>query len=477
MINIGSAILFVPYYIDYLGIEAYGIINFYTVLLSILFFADAGLSGTLNREIALDITTSYKRNLVHSIEIFFLIISVLIFFGIGVSSNLIAENFLKTDTYLKKELAHYVIIMGGSISLQLFTSIENSGLLGLEKQFEANIIQSSGGILKSAGVLVPLYFYPTITTFFIWQLSINILIFFVTRYNLWSHLKSEVKPKLDLKILKNLSGFMSGLFGLAILSAINTQLDKITVTKLLSLKEFAFYSIGSLVAQAPLMIITPITIAFLPKIVKRTDKSEKLDLQELYRFESYIVSGLASLVAVVLIVFLEELLVLWLSDTEIINEVLKFGKILIIANLLLALQITPYHLGIAHGHTKTSLRISFYLLFLLIPIMIWATSTFGLVGASATWLGYNFIALTTLTYKINKLFVAEQNLNYWILYVLIPIIINAVIGCLFLYLKTFFSFSTLFSSTLILFQILVSFLTLGLIATRKFSKLEIQSIK
>lgn len=63
-----SIFIFVRLYIDLLGVESYAIINFYTVILGLLVFADAGLTATLTRELARDINVEKKANLVYTFE-------------------------------------------------------------------------------------------------------------------------------------------------------------------------------------------------------------------------------------------------------------------------------------------------------------------------------------------------------------------------------------------------------------------------
>ncbi|MBD1225466.1 hypothetical protein IDM32_13165 [Acinetobacter seifertii] len=65
-----SIFIFVRFYIDILGVESYAIINFYTVILGLLVFADAGLTATLTRELARDISIQEKSNLVYTFEEF-----------------------------------------------------------------------------------------------------------------------------------------------------------------------------------------------------------------------------------------------------------------------------------------------------------------------------------------------------------------------------------------------------------------------
>ena len=78
--SILSLYLFVPIWINLLGIEGYGVISFYTVLVTLMHFADAGLSATLTREFARgDIDNRYRRDLLRTIECIYIIISVLIY--------------------------------------------------------------------------------------------------------------------------------------------------------------------------------------------------------------------------------------------------------------------------------------------------------------------------------------------------------------------------------------------------------------
>jgi O-antigen/teichoic acid export membrane protein len=92
--SIVSVYLFVPLYIKYLGIEAYGVIGFYAVLQGILFLADAGLSATLNRELArlssLPDRAKEMRDLVRTIEVLYWAIAI----SCGIVSHTLAGMFV-----------------------------------------------------------------------------------------------------------------------------------------------------------------------------------------------------------------------------------------------------------------------------------------------------------------------------------------------------------------------------------------------
>ena len=52
--NILAVYAFTPVYVQLLGIENFGLISFYTIILSFVSLMDVGLSATLSREFAKD---------------------------------------------------------------------------------------------------------------------------------------------------------------------------------------------------------------------------------------------------------------------------------------------------------------------------------------------------------------------------------------------------------------------------------------
>ena len=91
--NVWSALLILlltPLYIDFLGIESYGLIGFYISWLALLGILDNGISATASREIAwLSARTNERKkipNLIRTLEVMYwgivLIIGVVILVGI-----------------------------------------------------------------------------------------------------------------------------------------------------------------------------------------------------------------------------------------------------------------------------------------------------------------------------------------------------------------------------------------------------------
>lgn len=429
-----SVFLFVPFYIKLLGIESYAVINFYTVVLTIMYFADGGLSATLNREIARTTDKKYIGNMLFTIEKVYLAICLFIIIIIFSCSGFIAANWLNSDTIAPEDLRIYISLMGVSVAFQLFTSLQSSGLMGLEKQVLSNGIQVSSSVFRSAIVLIPLYFYPTLLTFFIWHVSMNIIFFFITRYNLWKFIKTYMSYKFDKQVLKTVGRFAGGMMLMAIISSLNTQIDKLVISKILSLKEFGYYSLAGILSQVPVLIITPIAVAILPRMVKYSENTEKDKLIKLFHVNTFILSALATSGAMVLFLFTKDFLLIWTQDDLIANVIENVTKVLLIGGVFLSFQYMPYHLAIANGHTKTNVRLGIVAIICIIPSLIFCVKQFGLIGATYTWLSMNIFAYFYLGYFIISKFLKNEFKRWLINGTLIPLIIAILIGVISYYI-------------------------------------------
>jgi O-antigen/teichoic acid export membrane protein len=429
-----SVYIFIPFYIKLLGIEAYAVINFYSVILTIMYFADAGLSATLNREMARTDNKFYLGTMLFTIERLYFFICLFIVFFISLFSGLIANNWLNSQTILSNDLKIYIVLMGISVAFQLFTTLESSGLMGLEKQVLANGIQVSSSIFRSAIVLIPLYFFPTLLTFFVWHCFVNGVFLFITRFNLWKYIKTDVTYNFDRNILKTVGKFAGGMVLMAIISSLNTQIDKLVTSKLLSLKDFGYYSLAGVLSQVPVLMITPISAAILPKMVKFSEKKDTENLSKLFHISSFVLSSFATSAALVILLFTKDFILIWTHDEGIAITIENVTKILIIGSVFLSFQFMPYNLAIANGHTKTNVQLGAVSLTLIIPALYFLVKANGIIGAAYTWLIFNVVACFYLGYILIGKFLMHE-FKKWLFYdTILPLLTNISVGLIVYYI-------------------------------------------
>ena len=140
-----SVFLFVPFYIKFLGMESYGLVGFYITLMGVLAFADIGLTATLTREFARlstgDYTESDKSDLLRTFELIYSCIALFLAISLWFAAPYIANEWLQSQKISPNQLIFVIQLMGASIALQLPANLYVGGLMGLEKQVVANVIQ------------------------------------------------------------------------------------------------------------------------------------------------------------------------------------------------------------------------------------------------------------------------------------------------------------------------------------------------
>jgi O-antigen/teichoic acid export membrane protein len=170
---------FIPVYIKYLGVEAYGLIGIFAVLQAWLTLLDVGMTPTLGREMARftggAITVQQLRDLLRSIEVLtFALVATVALVAI-ISANWIATNWLNPDTLSPDVVAQALAVMGLAVALKFAEGIYRSSLVGLQKQVLFNAINATVATIRAVGAIaVLIYISPTAQGFFFWQAAVSV---------------------------------------------------------------------------------------------------------------------------------------------------------------------------------------------------------------------------------------------------------------------------------------------------------------
>ena len=426
--------LFVPFWIKFLGIEGYGVINFYTILLTLFIFADAGLTATLTREFARSdiLDKNYKQNLLRTFEYIYAIICILIVGGIYIFSPQIVHTFLKTQTIPYENLITYVRLMGGIIALYLLFSLYTGGLMGLQHQVKSNVLNMLYSLTRSGLVLIPLYFFPTLDIFLWWQLLSILLFCLIIKSELWKIVSTDTKPVVSFDYINKIKLYALGMMAMAFITSINSQIDKLSVSNILSLKAFSYYSVAATVGQAALILTMPIGLALSPELTRLISIKDKDNTKKIYHEFSFILTCITTICSLIIICYSYDYILIWTHNQEIASSVYKTTNILVIGNFFLSVQLCPYFLALANGHTKTNVTLGITAIPILLIMLSLLIPKLGLMGAALPFLFINIIVFFILGYVILQKYLIGE-FKKWILHdTCIPIIINSVI-CIPLY--------------------------------------------
>jgi O-antigen/teichoic acid export membrane protein len=426
--GIASVFLFVPFYVRLLGVEAYAIISFQAMILSVLYMADAGLAAAFTRETARIDDRQYLADLLKTLERVYLGICVALAAFLMSVAPAIATRWLKADSMGAADVTRFVVLIGIGVPLQIFMTLYHGGLMGLQRQAAANALQVGFSAMRSGLVILPLLVTPSLYVYFGWQVASGVAFLALYRWQTWRAIGARDPARVRWGLLKGIHRFALGMMGMAGISALNTQIDKLVTSKMLPLKDFAYYSLAQTLSQAPVLLTLPIAVAVLPSLTRLSEAREDGELALAYRRASFAIAGLASIVGALLFVFPQDLVYLWTRNEQVAVAVPGIVRILVAGTVFLAFQLMPYHLSIANGHNATNLRLGAISVVCMVPGTVWSIDAMGLTGAAVPWLVMNVLAFVILGYLLTNRFLPGRIQAWFGGATLVPLAVCATLG-------------------------------------------------
>jgi len=459
-------LVFVPLYIKFMGVESFGLVGIFAMLQVMAGLLDMGLSGTLNREMArLSVLPGKEqevRNLVRTLEIIYWGIALVIGIAVIAASPFIAHQWVRAEQLSSATIGQAVLIMGFIIMLQWPISFYASGLMGLQRQILLNGINIGMSTLRGGGAVLVLWLIsPTIQAFFLWQIVISVIHTFLLTLFFWLSLPPTGNPAVFQKqLLKGIWRFAAGIGGTTILGIILTQMDKIILSKMLSLEMFGYYALASLIAMSPLRLSGPMFASIYPRFTQLVSLDEQEGLKQLYHKGCQFMAVLILPVSIVVALYSYEIILLWTQNSVTAGRSHLLVSILICGTALNAIMHLPHALQWSFGWTRLSFFRDLVAVGLFVPLIIYMTANYGAIGAASVWLILNVgYVLFEVPLMHRRLLRAEKWRWYW-QDVLIPLAVALVIAVS----GKFFINASMTQFTLLIYLSIISALTLAVTA-------------
>jgi len=417
-----STYLFTPLYLNFLGIEAFGLVGFFSTLMGIIVLVDMGFTATLNRELARlsvrDDSLIEMRNLVRTYEVIYFWISLFLMLLIWILAPLITEFWLNSNKLSHDEITYSIRLMGMAIAFQLPSGLYYGGLMGLQLQIKANTIQTAWNLLRGIGTILILWlFSKTIVAFAFWQLISNLLYLFIIYKSMWGALSNGIikqNARFSLKILAQTRKYSIGMAIIALLSTVLMQTDKIVVSKLLSLEMLGYYSLATALASLPLMLANPIASAVFPNFTRYYEKGDFDGLRIQYHKYCKLTSLLTIPASFVIAFFSKDFLFAWTQSNKVSEEAGLATSFLLMGQFIQAIMIVPFYFALSQGHTRLNVRAQMFSILLITPLLIILINMFGLNGGGLSWLIMNLCFLPFYMFYFHSRFLKGE-LKSWII--------------------------------------------------------------
>ena len=206
------------------------------------------------------------------------------------------------------------------------------------------------------------------------------------------------------------------------MSLLLTQVDKVLLSKLLSLEHFGFYTLAAAVASAVFVVVTPITQAFYPRLCQCLAEDDTHQLSKTYHTAAQLVSIIAGSIGAVIIVYSKQILLVWTHDPALAAATAPLLSILALGNLLNSFMLVPYQAQLAYGWTKLTLGINVIMVMLLVPAILWTVPTHGAVAAACVWALLNAIYILFGAHLMYRKILTKEKMLWYVYDVALPLL-------------------------------------------------------
>lgn len=423
----------IPFYLKYLGMEAYGLIGFFVTTQALLSVLDLGLSPTINREVARHSVLGNlpeAGRLMHTLATVYWIMAIIIFLLIMSLAPFITEHWLQSKHLSQTTIEHAVILMGLVVACRWPIGLYQGAIMGAQRLTVTSGINIAMVTLASLGsVMILAFVAPTIQAFFIWQAGVGLLYAIILRWAAWRVIGRLNDLRFNISQLRKIWRFSAGMSGVAISAIILMQLDKILLSKLLSLEDFGRYALAGMVANGLGVLLTPTFNVIYPRlsVLVAAGKTEKLT--ELYRSGTRLFLAALFPIATAVAVFTEEIFTLWTGNSTIASSMTPLVPLYLIGTALNGAMHFPYALQLAFGITRLPLMINSILVSIMIPMTMLLAIQFGVIGGAVSWALSSSLYLLIGTWLTHKTLLNGIGLKWLLSDVGIPLVLSlAVVG-------------------------------------------------
>jgi O-antigen/teichoic acid export membrane protein len=383
-----------PFYIFYLGVESYGLIGFYLSWVAIVGILDTGISATAIREIAWHAVRPDGNQrilvLLRSLEVVYW--GIILILGIGI---LAGAWFFGAGWFELKELSSEIVrdvlmLMAVSLIVQVPSGLYIGGLMGWQRQVECSGLIVFFATVRGLGsILVLSLISPDIRAFFLWHIVASVLQTGVIRWSLFRKVsQSEYPVRFSINVLRSIKGFAGTMMLITVLGIIMSQMDKMILSRVVSLEAFGFYMLAWTVVSGFSRVATPLIQAFSPKFTELVSVGDDAGLAKQVRFASQLMSTLIIPPAVLIMFLAKPLLFVWLGNQTTSESVAPILVVMVLGTVFTSCSFPALSVLYSRKRLRPVLAVNVICLLILLPLLILAVVYVGVLGAAFIWVIY-----------------------------------------------------------------------------------------
>ena len=423
-----------PFYLHYLGIEAYGLIGFFLALQAMLSLLDMGLSPTINREVARATAEGDRapvRRLLHTVAHLAWGLSILMALAVFLAAPWITAHWLRANSLDQATMVDALRLMGLAIACRWPAALYLGAVNGAQRMLVSSSLASAYAAVSAAGAIALLaWVEPSVIAFFAWQAVAALAYTLAMRLAAWRALGGRQGETVAFAEIRRVWKFSAGMGLIAVSAVVFMQVDKALLSTLLELDAFGRYALASLLASGIYVLVTPMFNVVYPRFSALVAAHDEARLAELYSLGTRLLATLVFPLAMVLGFFAQPLVSLWSRDPSLAAATAPILAVLMAGNALHAVMYFPYALQLAQGMPRIGATVSAVKILLLVPLMSVMTLAYGEMGAAFAWLSINVFYLFFGTWMTHRKLLRAEGPRWLLRDVGVPLALVLLVAAL-----------------------------------------------
>lgn len=389
-------IVILPFYLELLGAEAFGLVGFFTLLQSWLALLTAGVAPTLARQVAFylgrdELAGRQFREVLRSFELIVLLIGFVTALLVWLGSGWLATQWLTVKTLVFDDVAYCITLMGVMVGLRWGVALYSSGINGLERQIWLNSFNIGVASLRYGAAYILLrWVSQDVVHYFEFQLVVSLLELVLIAWRFYASQpvgSCEHDPGFAFSwpAVRGVLPFAMGVTYTSMLWVFMTQSDKLILSHVLSLEEYGYFGLVVLIANGVLRFSEPINQAVLPRLTMLHSRGDTMAMLKLYRTTTQYLVVVVFSVAGVLAFFSQPLLFALTNSQTAAAWGAPVLTWFALGNGLLVVVGMQYTLQFIHGQVHMHVINTTINAFVQVPILAFVAFNYGAVAVAMAW--------------------------------------------------------------------------------------------
>lgn len=385
----------VRYIFRRLGADAVGIIYF-VAMMNAVFSAvlEMGICATTVREVSGHYRSepSYIHWLIRTFSLFYWSIYFLLAIVVYFLAPLIVRDWINIIS-MDQDTAVFVLRFLGIAALSVFPkSFFVSLFKGLQRMEINNAVDVVLSAFQQLGAIAILLFGGGIYLFVVWYSAcyiLQLIVYILISMRFFSY-KSLIPGYSHDVVCRNVT-FATRMMAISFLATINTQADKLIVSKILPISLLGYYGFTYSSISRTGVIGGAVSQAAYPMFSKLFKKGDKEGLITQYsKLQDMLCYGMVPIFAAVMFAFLPVF-------SYVFNPMVARNLLLPVFFLCVGFYMNntlkvPYVYSLAVGKPGIGVRQNLYAIFMVLPVSVLLIKIFGLKGAGFSWVFYQIFS-------------------------------------------------------------------------------------